>query len=177
MTRKTANDFPPEVLKLFDGYVHGALSRRDFLDRAAKYAVGGFTAAAMLESLRPNFAWAQQIAKDDQRIKQAHRALIFKVLELFPKLYELKASAFREEREWRLVSMLVNSASDDCLFRSARTRIIPYRAFELADRGTPAIKEIVLGPRHETPPSVIQLMMKQAGFGEVPVRRSEATYR
>jgi carboxymethylenebutenolidase len=67
--RKKATDFPPEVLKLFDGYVHGMISRRDFLDRAAKYAVGGFTAAAMLESLRPNYAWAQQIAKNDPRIK------------------------------------------------------------------------------------------------------------
>ena len=69
MERKKASDFPPEVLKLFDGYVHGGITRRDFLDRATKYAVGGFTAAAMLESLKPNFAWAQQVAKDDKRIR------------------------------------------------------------------------------------------------------------
>ena len=69
MERKKASDFPPEVLKLFDSYVHGWIGRRDFLDRAAKFAVGGFTAAAMLESLRPNYAWAQQIPKDDARIK------------------------------------------------------------------------------------------------------------
>lgn len=69
MERKKASDFPHEVLELFDGYIHGRLSRREFLDRAAKYAVGGFTAAAMLESLRPNYAWAQQVAKDDPRIK------------------------------------------------------------------------------------------------------------
>jgi carboxymethylenebutenolidase len=69
MERKKASDFPPEVLKLFDGYIHGMLSRRDFLDRAAKFAVGGFTAAAMLESLTPNYAFAQQVAKDDARIK------------------------------------------------------------------------------------------------------------
>jgi carboxymethylenebutenolidase len=69
MERKKASDFPPEVLKLFDGYIHGFISRRDFLDRAAKYAAGGFTAAAMLESLRPNYAFAQQVAKDDPRIK------------------------------------------------------------------------------------------------------------
>jgi len=69
MERKKAGDFPPEVLKLFDGYIHGAISRRDFLDRAAKYAVGGFTAAAMLESLTPNYAWAQQVPKDDSRLK------------------------------------------------------------------------------------------------------------
>ena len=69
MERKRASDFPPEVLDLFDGYVHGWISRRDFLDRAGRYAVGGFTAAAMLESLRPNYAFARQVAKDDARIK------------------------------------------------------------------------------------------------------------
>jgi carboxymethylenebutenolidase len=69
MERKKASDFHPEVLKLFDGYVHGALTRRDFLDRAAKFAIGSFTAAAMLESLRPNFAWAEQVAKEDARIR------------------------------------------------------------------------------------------------------------
>jgi carboxymethylenebutenolidase len=69
MERKKAGDYPQEVLDLFDGYVHGRMNRRDFLDRAAKYAVGGMTAAAMLDSLRPNFAWAQQVAKDDARIR------------------------------------------------------------------------------------------------------------
>ena len=60
MERKKASDFPPEVLKLFDGYVHGTLNRREFLDGAARFAIGGFTAAAMLEALRPNFAFAQR---------------------------------------------------------------------------------------------------------------------
>ena len=68
MERKKASDFPQEVLDIFDGYVHGRLNRRDFLDQAAKYAVGGMTAAAMLEALKPNFAWAEQVAKDDKRI-------------------------------------------------------------------------------------------------------------
>jgi carboxymethylenebutenolidase len=69
MARKTASEYPPEVLGLFDGYIHGRIDRRDFLDRAAKYAVGGFTAAAMLESLSPNYALAAEVAKDDPRIK------------------------------------------------------------------------------------------------------------
>lgn len=68
MERRKASDYPPEVLRLFDGYVHGTVSRREFLDRAARFAVGSFTAAAMLESLKPNFALAQQVAKDDPRI-------------------------------------------------------------------------------------------------------------
>ena len=69
MERRKASDYPQEVLDLFDGFVHGRMTRRDFLDQAAKYAVGGFTAAAMFESLLPNFAWAQQVAKDDKRIQ------------------------------------------------------------------------------------------------------------
>ena len=69
MHRKSATDFPPDVLKLFDGYIHGNINRRDFLDRASKYAVGGFTAAAMLESLTPNYALAQQVARTDPRNK------------------------------------------------------------------------------------------------------------
>jgi carboxymethylenebutenolidase len=71
--RKTAADFPPEVLKLFDGYVHGHLSRREFLDRAARYATAGVSATAMLEMLRPNYALASQVAKDDSRIKAGYQ--------------------------------------------------------------------------------------------------------
>ena len=69
MSRKTAADFDPEVLILFDAYVHGALDRRGFLDKAAKYAVGGVTATMLLDQLSPKFAEAQQIAKDDARLK------------------------------------------------------------------------------------------------------------
>jgi carboxymethylenebutenolidase len=69
MERKRASDFPQEVLNLFDGYVHGRMSRREFLDRAGMFAVGGMTAAAMLESLRPYYAFAQQVPKDDARVK------------------------------------------------------------------------------------------------------------
>ena len=72
MDRKKASDFHPEVLKLFHGYVHGALTRREFLDRIGKYAVGGVTAMALFESLRPNYAWAQQVKKDDPRIKTSY---------------------------------------------------------------------------------------------------------
>ena len=67
--RKKASDFPQELLNLLDGYVHGGLSRRQFLDRAQKFAVGGVTAMALFEMLRPNYAWAIQVQPDDKRIK------------------------------------------------------------------------------------------------------------
>jgi len=68
MPTQTAADFAPEVLKLFDQYVHGGISRRGFLDGAGKYAVGGVTAVGLLEALSPNFARAQQVAPSDARI-------------------------------------------------------------------------------------------------------------
>jgi carboxymethylenebutenolidase len=68
MERKTAADFDEELLILFDAYVHGDIDRRGFLDRASKFAVGGVTAAMLLEALNPKFAEAQVIAKDDARL-------------------------------------------------------------------------------------------------------------
>lgn len=69
MERKKATDFPQELLNLFDRYVHGDIGRRDFLEGAQKFTAGGLTATAIWESLRPNYAWAQQVPKDDSRIK------------------------------------------------------------------------------------------------------------
>jgi carboxymethylenebutenolidase len=69
MERKKASDYPQELLNLFDRYVHGELDRRGFLEGASKFAVGGMTATAIWESLRPNYAWAQQVPKDDSRLK------------------------------------------------------------------------------------------------------------
>jgi carboxymethylenebutenolidase len=69
MERKKASDFDPQLLGLFHRYVHGGISRREFLDGAAKFAVGGLTATALWDMLRPNYALAQQVAKDDKRIK------------------------------------------------------------------------------------------------------------
>ncbi len=69
MERKQAKEFPQELLNLFDLYVHGDLDRRGFLEGAQKFAASGLTATALWESLRPNYAWAQQVPKDDSRLK------------------------------------------------------------------------------------------------------------
>ena len=69
MDRPTASDFPQPLLDLYDDYTHSRIGRRDFLERASKFAAGGLTAAALLEILSPNYAFAQQVAKDDPRIK------------------------------------------------------------------------------------------------------------
>lgn len=67
--RLTARDFHPDVLRLFDQYVHGQIDRRGFLDRAARYAAGTTGAAGLLAALSPNFAMAQKVSPQDARLK------------------------------------------------------------------------------------------------------------
>lgn len=68
MTRMTAKDFDQGLLDLYDFYAHGKLTKRDFLERAGKYAVGGVTAGALLGMLSPDYALAQQVSADDPEI-------------------------------------------------------------------------------------------------------------
>lgn len=68
MNRMTAKDFDQELLDLYDFYAHGKITKRDFLDRAGKFAVGGVTAAALLNMLSPNYALAQQVNFNDEDI-------------------------------------------------------------------------------------------------------------
>ena len=75
MDRKKASDFPQGLLDLFDGYAHGGIGRRQFLDGAQKFAAGGVTAATLFAMLKPNYAWAIQVQPDDKRI-HAERATV-----------------------------------------------------------------------------------------------------
>ncbi|HEX3435157.1 MAG TPA: dienelactone hydrolase family protein [Pseudacidobacterium sp.] len=75
MERKSASDYPQELLNMFDLYVHGDMSRRQFLDGVGKFAVGGLTAVGLWESLRANYAWAQQVPKDDKRLHTEYVAV------------------------------------------------------------------------------------------------------
>ncbi len=68
MTRMTAKDFDPELLELYDFYAHGMITKRQFLDRAGKFAVGGLTAAAILSMMAPNYALAEQVSFNDPDI-------------------------------------------------------------------------------------------------------------
>lgn len=72
MTRRTASEFDQELLDLYDYYVHGQIDRRGFLDRAAKFAVGGLTAAAILEMLSPQYSFAAQVPADDSRVSSEY---------------------------------------------------------------------------------------------------------
>ena len=68
MTRRSARDFDPRILEIFDGYVHGRITKREFIAQAGRYAAVGVTGAALLDQLRPDYALAQQVAPDDPEI-------------------------------------------------------------------------------------------------------------
>src|SRR3954464_4247882 len=75
MERKKASDYPQELLDLFHEYQHGEITRREFFDRAGKFAVGGVTVAALYETLKPNYAWAQQVPKAAARINTSYETV------------------------------------------------------------------------------------------------------
>jgi carboxymethylenebutenolidase len=75
MERKTADDYPQELLDLFHEYQHGDIDRRSFLSGIARFAVGGLTVAAIFESLKPNYAWAQTVQKDDKDLKTGYETV------------------------------------------------------------------------------------------------------
>ena len=75
MERRTANEYPQELLDLFHEYQHGDINRRTFLNRAGKFAVGGLTVTAIWESMRPNYAWAQTVDPNDKEIKTGYETV------------------------------------------------------------------------------------------------------
>jgi carboxymethylenebutenolidase len=75
MERKQASDYPQELLDLFHEYQHGDMDRRTFIDHLGRFATGGLTAVAIFESLKPNYAWAQQVPPDDKRIKVGYETV------------------------------------------------------------------------------------------------------
>lgn len=67
-SRKTAKDFDPRILEIFDGYVHGKITKREFMSQAGQFAAVGVTGAMLLEQLQPNYAWALQVDPEDPEI-------------------------------------------------------------------------------------------------------------
>ncbi len=68
MNRMTAKDFDQELLDLYDFYAHGKITKREFLDRAGKFAIGGLTATVLLGMLSPDYALAEQVSFNDPEI-------------------------------------------------------------------------------------------------------------
>ena len=114
--------------------------------------------------------------KDSAKQKQTFLSVAVHLLTLAPILFRQKNPAFAEEKEWRLISPFGKLTDDDIEFRSAGHRLIPYRPFEFQPE-IGIIKEVILGPKNQTPVDITQIALKKFGYEGVSVRKSEATYR
>jgi hypothetical protein len=106
------------------------------------------------------------------------KAKIFTALrQIYPKLFLLKQAAFKEEKEWRLISYLDNDANDVCSYYLRDRRIVPYRSIDLMSPGIRPIVKVILGPKHLTPVYVVKNFLYSYGFDQVQVIPSAASYR
>lgn len=116
-----------------------------------------------------------------KRRRNLRQELGMQFLMYLPDLFAFKNPAFREEREWRMISHLFKTALSkglqNMLFRAKDDRVVPYLTIDLAALADPAIKEVIIGPRNITPTPVIERMLRALGWENVSVRRSTATYR
>lgn len=119
----------------------------------------------------------EEIINDDLNIKKSASELSISVLTLITKLFLLKTPAFREEREWRLISYFVKPGGDIAMYRALSDRIVPYREFSFNKSRKDAIVEVVLGPKNITPDYVVESFLKQNGFESFKISKSKASYR
>jgi hypothetical protein len=128
--------------------------------------------------------------EDDRQRKQLDNELTTAIFGLFPHLYVFKNPAFREEREWRSVTIVIPPEQKrrqsqgpglflhELDFRAVSDRIVPYREFSLdTNLGRCVITDVVLGPRNVTPPRVVEAALLRYGWKGVHVRKSTASYR
>jgi len=131
------------------------------------------------------FGLVNRIGMTDHDIKVTEAAnrreqllkLIPVLAPLLLQLFSLKSHAFQEEREWRALSHLAKDGEDACSHRVVNNRIVPYRKVELVELERSPIAEVILGPKHDTPPKIVENFLKLNQYGPVKVTRSEASYR
>jgi hypothetical protein len=119
----------------------------------------------------------EQVEQEKRKTETLFTNLSHTMLLLFPKLFLLKSSGFREEKEWRLLSYLLRRGQDTSFHRAVRDRLIPYRSYNLIEPERQPIAEVILGPKHISQVELIEDFLKQNGYDSVQVKRSEATYR
>lgn len=104
-------------------------------------------------------------------------SLVLKSILAIPNLFTLKEGAFSEEKEWRLLTFIMDSVLKNCMFRASSDRIIPYKVFDLKMLDVEPVSEIIIGPKNITPISTIEKMLSIYGYKDVNVIKSKTTYR
>jgi Protein of unknown function (DUF2971) len=120
---------------------------------------------------------ASRLITTQEQLDDARFDVVMQILILDTEMYRLKGSAFREEKEWRLLRLADSETlRDECSYRSAGTKLVPFLSQPLDPDHHP-IKEVILGAKHSTPEHVVKAFLNSKGFSRVEVRRSSASYR
>ena len=143
-------------------------SLRKWLENPKAYATG----LSILSNVRDIEAHDAEI-----ECKRAVMARSMAILSLFRYLFRFKSDAFFEEAEWRLLRFVVAEDYNGYKFRPTDSKIIPFDAIEYGKCRTPFIREVILGPKHETPIPVMRGFLKEYGFPDARIEKSSATYR
>lgn len=159
----------------YDPQAHDALVEPTYREVKRLIGVGAFKTPGKrgLLDIRSD----EEIELDNKGIRTATTNLLLTLVNLFPKFYLLKSSAFMEEHEWRLILTFVNDGTNPCSHRPVDDQLVPFLAYELREMERAPISEVILGPKHATPVQVTQDFLKKSGFGDVKVIKSKATYR
>ncbi|MFW6122387.1 MAG: DUF2971 domain-containing protein [Petrotogales bacterium] len=119
----------------------------------------------------------EEIEEEKQKYLNKRNKLVIKALPIINYMYKIKNEAFKEEKEWRLRTVLLKSENEDCLFRNSNTRIIPYKEMNFPDFNIQIIKRIYIGPKNDTPIYTIKCLLSKYNFKNVEVKKSKASYR
>lgn len=115
--------------------------------------------------------------QDQLKRENITQALFAKASALINSLFILKSDAFSEEREWRLISTVVSETHQTGEFRPTACNLIPFQTIGLSKRTSPAITEVIIGPKNKTPAPVLKSFLRKHGHGHAEVRQSAASYR
>ena len=119
--------------------------------------------------------------KDKLRHKQATSELFWKLLKIANYAYMVKAPFFDEEEEWRILTLVTNLDKvldmPGAQFQASSEKLKPFKDFPQKGFAPSAIKEVILGPRNQTPDEVVRLFLNSQGFDHVSIRRSSGSYR
>jgi hypothetical protein len=105
------------------------------------------------------------------------QALFAKATSLINSLFILKSDAFSEEREWRLISTVESETHQTGEFRPTACNLIPFQTIKLGQRTSPAITEVIIGPKNKTPTTVLKSFLRKHGHAHAVVHQSSASYR
>ena len=152
----------------------------DLLKSTLDFTIGKFQSGELDYRHRTIMSDPDEYDEWLKRRDVANHEVLEQLIKLFPYIHSFKNPAFSEEREWRMIlQVLVRGGAPDytdCEYRSARNKLVPYRPIEI-DNDEPAIIEVILGPKNETPIPVIQAFLRKCGFPSAKVSQSKATYR